>query len=75
MKIDKKNLIIIVLSIVLAITLIYFVGFRELEKYCDNCKQKGLENSLQGIINEIKKRGVGIEITVKEDKLICDIRK
>lgn len=75
MKIEIKNLMIVVLALALAITLVYFLGFGELNKYCQRCRQEGIEDTLLSIVNDIRTRGVGLRWTeIDEEKdLICNL--
>lgn len=49
-------------------------GFQDALNSTD-CIQRGFDKTLQGIIDEVKKRGNAIEMKVGEESLICDIRR
>jgi hypothetical protein len=44
---------------------IWFVNF------VDSCRQEGINNTLQGIVDQIKLRGTAIQIKVGQEQLIC----
>ena len=71
---DKKSLLIIALVVALAIALIYIFGISGMEDYCDNCRQEGMQNTLSGLVAQIKMRQVAIQINVGDDQLICSTR-
>jgi len=74
-KMNKLKIYSIIVTIILLVCLIYFVGINMIKSYCDECRTKGIQGSLQALVNEIKNRGTAIQVTVGNDSLICDLRK
>ena len=72
---NKLKIYSIIVTIILLVCLIYFVGINMIKSYCDGCRMTGIQNSLQTLVNEIKNRGTAIQVTVGNDSLICDLRK
>jgi len=72
---DKKSIAIIALASILAITLVYFLGLKSLEGYCQSCRQEAFQNTMQGMVDQIKLRNSAISIKVGEEQLICSTRE
>ena len=73
-RLDKMKLYAVIVTVLLIAIVVYFVGIKEMNNYCSSCRQQGFDNALKGIINEVKNRQTGIEMTVGNDKLICTVR-
>jgi len=70
---DKKSLVIIALIISLAIAIGYIIYNIWFAMMISNCRQEGIDSTLQGLVDQIKLRGTAISIKIGQDNLICSI--
>lgn len=68
---DKKSLAIIGLIICLVIAVGYIAYGIWFTNFVTNCRQEGMDNTLQGMVNQITSRGTAIQIKVGQEQLIC----
>jgi len=71
---DRKSLAIVILSIVLAIVLIYFVAGNAWTNYYNSCRQEGANNALISLVQIINNTGKPVAIKVENEELICSTK-
>lgn len=72
---DKKSLAIAGLIVCLAIAVGYIAYNTWFIEFINNCRQEGIDNTLQGLVDQIKMRGTAIQIKVGDEQLICSTER
>ena len=68
---NKAYALIIALAVALAIAVGYILYNTWFTSLISNCRQEGINQTLQGLVDQIKLRGTAISIKIGQDNLIC----